>query len=81
MKIFVYRTFDSAGDIICQGVIDHSEDVSIEEVTTLDTTSDRDLHDVQDFIERHYPEYDMHFEWQEMQILPRWEIPGEIKRS
>lgn len=49
------------------------EDLFIEELTGLDTTSDRDIWDVQEFIDRHAPDSGLQFEFDTIEVTPKWE--------
>lgn len=68
MKVYLYRTTYRNGVVYQEGVLDRAEDIFIEEIAPVDTTSDKCLWDIQKFLDDNYPEAGLTFEYQEQEV-------------
>lgn len=56
MILYLFHTMDKYGNTIRKGALTDNVDVLIEDVAPEDTTADRHLHDIPEFLRHNYPD-------------------------
>lgn len=67
MRVYLYETFWN-GASYKKGALNDCVDISIEDVAPVETTADRNLWDIQAFLDKNYPDKHITFKWKEINV-------------
>ena len=69
MIVYLYRILDQEEEVIAEGCLDNSVDILVEDVIpNVSTSSDRNLSEMQKFLDRNYSELGYKFEYKEKKV-------------